>query len=1502
MNTTGAPSPDPDAIAVVGLSVCFPGAPDVDAFWRLLVDGREGLTRLDDAALAGFGVPEETRRHRDHVPVAGIIDGQDMFDADAFGYTAAEAAQLDPQIRLFLEAAWGALEDAGHGHGRDAGTVGVFAGSAHSGYLAANLHDRLDPAGATDPVGDLAAQMSSVADYLPLHTAYRLGLTGPAVSVGTTCSTSLVAVHLAVQALVAQECDTAIAGGSSLIVPQGHGYRHVRDAMFSVDGTVRPYGAGGTGVVHSQGVGAVVLRRFADAVADGDPVLAVLLGSAVGNDGAARAGFSAPSPSGQASIIAQALAVAGVKPSEIGLVEGHGTATPLGDPVEVAGLRKVFGAGGPPWCALGSVKGNIGHANTAAGIAGLAKAVLAVHHGIIPPSLHARETNPALDLPNSPFEVPAQARAWPGSAHGSARRIAGVSSFGIGGTGAHVVVGESAPLPPAPVDDRPQLLALSASSTAALGALADALADRVDTADVPVVDVAATLQRGRATLVARTSVVVAPGTGAVGLRAAGRGTTATAGPPRVVLAFPGGGGHVPGAAHGLATAEPAFADALAAAADALAAHTGTDVRDVLLADPDDPAAAARSRDTRLALPAMFAACYAGARLLQSWGVRPSALLGHSLGECTAAAVSGGLDLTEAARLVAVRSAAIAGSAGGGAMLAVALGEADVAAVLRDAPEVDLAVVNGPAACTLAGPRAAIDAVATRLRADGVRVTVLPLDVAGHSRRVDAALPRLRADLTGLRGGPVRIPVVSSLAGTLVPGADDVLRDPGHWARHLRETVRLPHALTAALTGPSVLVQVGPGAMLASAARATAPDGLRAALATWPDTTTAAADPVAARTAMLEALGRLWELGAEVDLASTSGPDRRRLRLPGHPFQRRRHWLAPRTRPAAPAGPAPTPAEPIQVITWRRTPPPTGPAALRGRWEVLGGRDGQRAALLAALASAGADTTSAGVPDGAIVLAGGGPDGVATNVSEAAALLGGLADRLRGNAPAPVTLLHVTAGAEQVESNDLPDVAAAATRALPRVLGQERPGLRWRCVDLPSPADPGSWAAELACEAAGLQAGGRGGDVALRGAPTRGVRWERTLAGWRPAAADMTQVRPGAVVVLGGLGHVGIALAAHLGRDGRPVVLTTRSSASADRPQRRAGLDMLIGRGVDVHVRELDVLDAAGLTALLDDATTRHGRVGLVVHAAGLPAADTVSLLSDLPEQAFTQQWTPKVTGADLLAGVLAAGPAAARPDAVVLMASAIGHVGGHGLAAHAAACRGLDAIAERHAAGPGPTRWVSVGWDAWRAGPAGTEREITAAHSLSPAEATAALDRILGALAAGGCPPVVAVSPADLSRQTDGPAPGPGGDQRTDPDTAPATAGASAVDYLLALWTELLGFGVRDVDADFFALGGHSLLATRMLARIGAETGAEVRLRDLLERPTVGALAELLPVDRVDVPATDNGPAPVAEIAEDGSFPLTRVQHAYWIGQRGGYALGGHRATSTWRWTARDST
>ncbi|HXV92271.1 MAG TPA: type I polyketide synthase, partial [Pseudonocardia sp.] len=937
-----SPDPvEPGPIAVVGLACRYPQAPGAEALWELLLGEHEALTRFGDAELAQRGVPAALRRNPNYVPVGGVIDDQDRFDPAPFGIADSEADVLDPQQRLFLECAWHALEDAGHGGARDCGVVGVYAGSALSGYLLGNLAHRFDLTGGADPAGNLALHAANVADYLPLRVAHRLGTTGPAVGIGATCATSLAAVHLAVQALLSGECDTAIAGGVSLRVPQGHGYLHVPDGPFSRDGHTRPYAEGASGAVFTQGVGVVVLRRLADALRDGDPVSAVVLGSALGNDGAERVGFTAPSAAGQARTIAEAHAVAGVEPAQLSYVEGHGTGTLLGDPMEVQALRRVFGPARRPWCGLGSIKGNIGHADSAAGIAGLVKTVLALRHRTLPASLHARRPRTDLGLDGSALRLVAEAEPWEPV---DGARLAGVSSFGIGGVNCHVVLGE-APAEPVPAaDDRPQLVTISAATAAACRATTERVADRLADPALPLADAAHTLATGRAVLAVRTAAVLTPeGSGAELRRAPVVDAPAT--PPRVVFAFPGGDAQHAGMLRDLYADEPVLAAVVDRLADAFRARTGDDPREVLLAPPGAGEDAARA--PRTGLPAGFTAAVALTALLGHHGVRPDLVLGHSIGEYAAAVTAGALTAEDAAEIVAERSLRMA-ELPAGAMLSVALGETAARAVLAEEPALDLAAVNAADACVLSGPHDVVEATARRLAARGVTARVLPMATAAHSRLVEPAVPALRAVAASLRTGALAVPMVSTVTGRLLDDAG--IADPEHWARHLRASVRFGDALDTALAGgPAIVVQVGGGAMIASLAARRGRAAVPAALTTVP-----APDDhgTPGRAAFLAALGGLWSHGVPVDLAATHRPGRRRVRLPGYAFERRRFWVDPPVRPSGaprigPAVDEPDPTEPLQLPAWRRLTPLTGGPAPGSRWLVWGAGPWARAVREAA---------------------------------------------------------------------------------------------------------------------------------------------------------------------------------------------------------------------------------------------------------------------------------------------------------------------------------------------------------------------------------------------------------------------------------------------------------------------------------------------------------------------------------------------------------------------------
>ncbi|HVF62225.1 MAG TPA: amino acid adenylation domain-containing protein [Thermoanaerobaculia bacterium] len=923
------------AIAIVGMAGRFPGAASVGELWRKLCAGEELIRAFGDDELRAAGVDPALLDDPHYVRARGVLDGTDLFDAGFFDYAPREAQLIDPQQRVFLECACEALEDAGHGAPPEGRRVGVFAGTGESGYAwDVYSHPELVRA-----VGAYQVSLGTKNDYLPTRVSYKLDLKGPSVNVQTACSTSLVAVHLACRALLAGECDLALAGGAAIAARQQRGYLWEEGHIFSPDGHCRAFDAKAAGTVTGSGAGVVVLRRLADALADGDRIDAVILGSAINNDGAGKVGFTAPSVDGQAAVIAAAQRQAGVDPATIGYVEAHGTGTPLGDPIEVRALTQVFRAAtaGRGFCALGSVKTNVGHLDAAAGVTGLIKAALAVKHGRVPPSLHFETPNPELRLAEGPFYVASRLQEWPRD--GGPRR-AGVSSFGIGGTNAHVVL-EEAPVweeaaerGAAAAGRAAQLLLLSAKSAAALEAATDRLADHLEThLDLDLADVAHTLRVGRRAFAHRRAVVCASRReAAAALRACDAERVSThalpaasrgAGRP-VAFLFPGQGAQHAGMGAALYAEEPVYREALDRCCALFVPELGRDLRELLHATGDAaPAADAALLATDLAQPALFAVEWALAALWGSWGVRPEAMLGHSLGEYVAACLAGVFTLEDAVRLVAARGR-LMGALPRGAMLSAPLAEAELRDLLAGRRELALAAVNGPASCVVSGPEEAIGACESDLRARGVEARRLHTSHAFHSAMMDPALPAFHAVVETVRLRPPALPYLSNLTGAWITAAEAT--DPAYWVRHLRGTVRFADGLAALLAGGErLLLEVGPGRTLTTLAtqhpargRSTAIASLRRPRDPWPE-----------RAALLAAAGRLWLLGATLDWRGFQGDEkRRRVPLPTYPFERRRYWVE--RAPARRSGEALGPLAPVATAAAGDSPAPgaSTPAADR----------------------------------------------------------------------------------------------------------------------------------------------------------------------------------------------------------------------------------------------------------------------------------------------------------------------------------------------------------------------------------------------------------------------------------------------------------------------------------------------------------------------------------------------------------------------------------------------
>jgi amino acid adenylation domain-containing protein len=879
-----------EPVAIIAMAGRFPGASDVEMFWQNLCDGKETITFFAPDEIDP-GVPRAERDDPAYVRARGIIDGVEDFDPAFFGVTPREAELTDPQQRLFLELCWEALERGGYAADAQQGPVGVFGGVYGTSYLQRNIAAHPDR---VRQLGDFQVMLGNDKDFVATRVAFRLNLTGPALSVHTACSTSLVAVCQAVAALRANQCDMALAGGAAVTCPPRTGYLYQDGAMLAPDGHTRTFDAEAQGTVFSDGAAVVLLKRLGDALADGDPVYAVIRGAGLSNDGAIKASFTAPSSEGQATAIAMAIDDAEVDARSISYVEAHGTATPLGDPVELEGLTQAFRrtTADTGFCRIGSVKSNIGHVVAAAGAAGLIKTALALAHRTLPPTLHFKSPNPKIDFARSPFVPNAALTPW--TADGPLR--AGVSSFGVGGTNAHVIVEEAPAREASDPAEGPQLLVLSARSPDALRASAKRLADHLAAVtESNLADVAYTLAVGRKAFAHRASVVAADAHAAIAALRELRVPEREARASEVVFMFPGQGAYYEGMGRALYESEPVFRDALDACAAIALDELGLRLTDVMFAGDADAMNA-----TELQQPATFALEYALARLWIALGVHPAAMIGHSVGEFVAATIGGVWSLEDGLKLV-IRRARLMQAQPSGAMLSVRI---DAAAMEKRLPAgLSLAADNAPNASVVSGPHEDIEKLRAALDAEGIAAKTLRTSHAFHSSMMDAVLAPFREEVARIALQPSAVPISSTRTGAMLGDAEVV--SPEYWTRHLRDTVRFSPALRTLLKSHDVpLLEIGPRAVLSTLARQHEEARGRIVIPSLADA------PERERAAWLGAAGQLWSAGVAVTIADLDRRARRhRVRLPTYPFERRRCWVD-----AAPAPDASAPAVVAAALT------------------------------------------------------------------------------------------------------------------------------------------------------------------------------------------------------------------------------------------------------------------------------------------------------------------------------------------------------------------------------------------------------------------------------------------------------------------------------------------------------------------------------------------------------------------------------------------------------------
>ena len=1466
------------SIAVVGMACRFPGANTPSQFWRNLERGVESIATFSDAELLEAGVAPELVRHPQYVKAAAVLDGIDLFDAGFFTITPRDAQVLDVQHRLFLECAWEALEDACCMPERFAGAIGVYAGAGVNSYLLSNLLPNREAIG---EVGEFQTLISNDKDYLPTRVSYKLNLRGPSISVQTACSTSLVAIHLACQSLLQGECDLALAGGVSLRVPQKVGYLYRDDMILSPDGHCRAFDARAAGTVAGSGVGIIVVKRLDDAIADGDTIHAVVAGSAVNNDGSLKVGYTAPSVEGQRAVIREALAVADLEAATIGFVETHGTGTPLGDPVEFAALAQAFKGSGAcaGRCVLGSVKTNLGHLDAAAGVAGFIKAVLAIRHGRIPPTLHFTTANPQIPLAGSPFRINTTVEEW--SANGGVRR-AGVSSFGIGGTNAHVVLEQGPAMTQAPARGGAQLLVVSARSDASLAGLQAELSRAIDgDPSLAPDDVAASLMLGRRAFDHRAAVVTHSREQAARDVARAPRHVVPPAAPRLVFMFPGQGSPYVGMGAELYRVERVFRDALDQCHSRLA-PLGFDLRAILFDSTD-----AELAQTSVAQPAIFAIEYALTRLLMSWGMTPDATIGHSVGELTAACIGGSIVPEDALSLIVERGRLMQ-EMPPGRMLAVRL-PADLLGPELGAA-VSIAAVNAPEWSVLSGPAEAVDALRGRLSARGVECQALQTSHAFHSAMMDPMLAAFASAASRVTFRSPSIRWVSNVTGAWITDAEAV--DPGYWVRHLRAPVQFSAGLTALHDATTMLVEVGPGCALSTLAR------------THPGVATSQVVPVmrhprdrsSEQEHLLRAVGALWTAGVAVDwsaLGATAG--RRRVSLPTTPFDRQRYWVDPPgpakggdRGSAAPGHDARENAElGFSVPVWTPAPPPAGVEAADRHWLFFARDDDEVvAALIARVTSAGRVTRvrpgleyrrdavdrftirpgvredydallkeATARPAGRLHVvhawaAGAEVQPQAATLDESLFSLIWLARALGSDDEADEVRLDVLSSQMQAVGGESSLAPARASLLGPVLVAPlELPAIRCRSIDYDAVRVTGRLV-ELLCDE--IRAASADQIVAYR----NHQRYTRRLGPLTLETSDrrIALKRRGHYLITGGLGGVGLVLAGHLAsRYAARLTLVGRSPAAAH------VLHAIERSGGRVCALTADVRDAVRLADAVRDAERRLGPIDGVVHAAGVPAGGVLLRKTRADIDAVIGA---KIDGARNLAQIFEG----AALDFMLFMSSVTALTGDVGQVDYCAANAFLDALAHQlRAAGQNV---CSVNWDTWREagmavatrlpGVLQTLRDRRLQQGLGNDEGAHAFERALSS----GLVQVV-VSRRDLGHAATPPS--------LDEDLtrvageAPAAARyprpALAVPFaapespeertLCEIWEALLGIDAVGIHDDFFELGGHSLLATQLLSRVRDRMSVRLSLASFFEHGTVARLARLIEARQIDAVLAD---------------------------------------------------
>jgi phthiocerol/phenolphthiocerol synthesis type-I polyketide synthase E len=1493
-------------IAVIGMSGRFPGANNIDEFWQNLRDGVESIRQFTDSELNALGVSPASLCDPSFVKAGAILNDTDMFDATFFGYSPGEAAIIDLQQRVFLECAWQAIENAGYGLNAAQNLVGVFAGSSLSTYLLDNL--LIDK---KTPQDTFQTMIGNDKDFLTTRVSYELNLRGPSIDIQTACSTSLVAVHMACQSLLSYQCDMALAGGVSIQVPQRTGYCYIPGGVSSPDGHCRAFDALAQGTVFGSGVGILVLKRLADALSDNDNIHAVIRGSALSNDGSSKIGYTAPSVDGQAQAIAMAQIVAGIEAETITYVEAHGTGTALGDPVEIAALTKAFRASTDKknFCAIGSVKTNIGHLDAAAGVAGMIKTILALKHKQLPPSLHFQQPNPQIDFASSPFYVNAELREW--GSDGSKLR-AGVSSFGVGGTNAHVILEQAPEMKPSGSSREHQLIVVSAKSETALETASRNLAQHLRRHQQEnLADVAYTLQVGRKRMSHRRVVVCRDEREAprlLELEEPERVMTAyeEAEGRSVVFMFPGGGAQYVNMGLGLYQTEVLFQQEVDRCCELLKAGALHDIRDYLYPKK------ARLEEARwqmkrpsIGLPALFVVEYAMARQLETWGIKADAMIGHSLGEYVAACLAGVFSLEEALKIVRFRGELFEELPRGG-MVSVEADEGEVGGMIGEG--VSIAAVNGPRQVVVSGEEEAIAVLCQRMNLIGIEHQKVHIEVAAHSPLVERILDRYEEYVRVVKKEEPSRRYISNVSGKWVKKGEAT--DARYWRRQLRESVRFSEGVKELVeTGVEVMVEVGPGQTLVSLAKMQKTDKrVKWAIGTMRHPQREQDD----KQFLAEAIGRLWMAGVEIDWVKYyEGERRRRVEVPPYPFERQRYWIEP-TRGVEENGRRKAGGKRKDVKEWfyapewqrrelRRNKESTAEEGeKKKKCVVMEGGRGLSQRLVERLkreawhmirVRAGESYRRVSEEEYEI-RAGEKKDyeellrEVMSGAEAAVHIVhvwnvGEERDRQEKVKPEEqfrrdqqkgfysllylaqaidasgmssiVKINFVSRGMQEVESNDMPAPELATALGACKVISQEFERVKCRSIDLGKVREIRSEAMVVEQLFNEMKSDDEEQEVAYRGKRRYVRRYEDVSPD--KLGIDSVLRKGGVYVVTGGTGGIGIEVAEYLckEKDGK-VVLVSRSGVEGIREENARRIEEM---GESVMVERADVGEEEEMRRVMERVERRFGHINGLIHAAGLAGESAVKLIPEVTISDCEVHFRAKVYGLYALSRIMHD----RHPDFCLLFSSNAAILGGLGSICYSAANIFMDAFACRLSKTT-ETRWISANWDGWLLN---RGNKLSASfqtsldqYAMTRNESMEALEYVLSPEIEGQ----VVVSTGDLTSrlaiwigQGAGKSAATGTTLASTLHTRPSLttvyvpASTEVERVVVNVWQDILGIDQLGIQDNFFDLGGNSLIGLKVISRLKKELNIDIPITALFEGPTVSALAKVISKEKADGPA-----------------------------------------------------